>query len=149
MGEPEGQILFDWPLPFAVPHSDVDHAGIVFYARVHTWCHIAYEEWYTAALGVPFPTMFTERGFGTPVVSSHTEYYRPIRHGERLQLVIHCERLGQKSFSLAFAIRDLTGATRAVVRVTHATIKFPEFEAMLVPEDLRDALSRKTELMDD
>ena len=140
-----GKLLFDWALPFRVPHSDVDHAGIVFYARLHTWSHIAYEEWYAAALGEPVPMMFTTRGFGTPVVSSHTEYFQPIRHGEQLKLAIHCERLGNKSFTLAFAIRDLNDEMRAVVRVPHATVKFPELKAISIPDELRAALSRKTE----
>jgi len=136
-----GQKLITWKLPYAIPFSDVDHAGIVFFPRVFTYTHLAYEAWYNNAVGELFSETFQAGGAATPVVSAEASFQVPMRHGDEIILDVHCERTGTRSFTLVYRIYDAEARDRCVIRITHATISYTTFESVDIPDRLRAALS--------
>jgi 4-hydroxybenzoyl-CoA thioesterase len=136
-----GPELMTWPLPYSVPFSDVDHAGIVFFPRVFTYCHLAYEAWYHTAMSEPFSTTFQSGGVATPVVATDATFESPMRHGDHIVLNIHGERIGNRSFTLGYRISGTDGVYRCTIRVTHAAVSYPTFAGIELPESFRTALS--------
>lgn len=136
-----GPKLITWELPYAIPFSDVDHAGIVFFPRVFTYTHLAYEAWYNDVVGELFSETFQAGGAATPVVSAEASFQYPMRHGDKIILDLHCERVGNRSFTLIYRIYDADARNRCVIRITHATISYTSFEPVDIPKQLRAALS--------
>jgi 4-hydroxybenzoyl-CoA thioesterase len=139
-----GHKLSTWPLPYAIPFSDVDHAGIVFFPRVFTYTHLAYEAWYNEWVGQLFPESFLEGGAATPVVSAEASFQIPMRHGDHIILDVHCEHVGTRSFVLGYRIYDADDRQRCVIRITHATIAYSTFQPEDIPDTLRNALNRQS-----
>ncbi len=136
-----GPRLMTWTLPYRIPFSDVDHAGIVFFARVFTYCHLAFEQLYFASVGEPVSTLFTVRGYATPVVATDATFLRPMRHGDAIVIDLHAERVGTCSYTLGFRFKGEAGDERCVARVTHATVAWPDFRSIPIPDELRKALT--------
>src|SRR4029453_6177345 len=64
--------------------GDVDAAGIVFYPRFFEWYDLGCEALF-AALGLPWPVLFPERGIvGVPIVESGSRFPSPARYGDTL-----------------------------------------------------------------
>ncbi len=134
-----------WPFPLPVPFSDVDHAGIVFFARVFGYCHLAFEEWYFQSLHETFDKAFVAHGYGTPVVRTEASYVSPMRHGDRFSIHVHAEQVGLRSFTLGYRLFGMNAGGEDIrhlsdVRITHAAVNLREFGSMELPDALRKAL---------
>lgn len=136
-----GPRLMSWTLPYRIPFSDVDHAGIVFYAHIFTYCHLAFEHLYLEAVGEPISTIFTRRGYATPVVATEAVFRRPMRHGDTIVIDVHAEHVGTSAFTLGFLFKGEAGEERCTARVTHAAIAWPGFTKIPIPDDLGLVLS--------
>ena len=108
---------------------EVDRAGIVFFGRVYEYAHICFEEMLHAAFERP-DTIFEQLGFALPLVHSEASFSRPIRQGDRLDIAMEVATLSSRSITFAYRLcgQGNPDDLRAVVRLKHACVSFPEFK---------------------
>lgn len=100
---------------FEVRLHDVDHAGVMFFARLFVHAHDAYEA-FMAHLGLDICDMI-RAGKRLPIVHASADYFQPLRHGEQITVVLAIEALGETSFTIAcsfYAAAELLAKVRTV-----------------------------------
>lgn len=83
-----------------VRFADEDHAQIVYYPRFFHFFHEAFEEMF-AAHGVPYRQCLDEN-VGWPAVHAEADYKRPVRFGDRLEILVSVARVGETSASFEY-----------------------------------------------
>src|SRR5688572_24446692 len=124
--------------PLRVRFGDVDHAGIVYYPRFFEYFHTAFEEMIDAVTGGDYRQMVDGRHIGFPAVHVQTDFKKPLRFGDQIEIEVTSHRVGQKSVTLKYrALKD--GELHAESYVTCACMDMTQFRSMLLPDDLRQA----------
>jgi 4-hydroxybenzoyl-CoA thioesterase len=126
---------------FAMPvrFADVDHAGIVYYPHFFHYFHQAFEEIFRQRFGGPaaYLALLDGERVGLPAVHCEATFRRPLRFGDDVTVEVSCDRVGEKSVTLAY--RALSGeALCAEGKVTCAIVNLDTFTAMPVPAKLRE-----------
>lgn len=125
---------------FRVRFHDVDHAGIIFFARIQQYCHDALEDLQRAA-GIPLEGFFEALGIAAPLVDVSARYLRPYRHGALMCIDTGIDHLGTTSIGTTFWCRDEAGALCARVRFVQCIIDLATFTPRPLPPELREALA--------
>lgn len=124
---------------YCVPFQEVDAAGVVFFAHPFTRAHEVYEA-FMEQIGVPLSTLRERLGIGLPIVHAHSDYMVPMRHGERVRVVLSLARLGDASFTTACEFQDASGRPLARVGLAHCCIAVDTGRPCPLPEALRERL---------
>ncbi len=101
---------------FDVRLHDVDHAGVMFFARLFVHAHDAYEA-FMAHLGLDLCAL-VRTGERLPIVHASADYFQPLRHGEQITVALEIEVLGETSFTVAYVFHNAAGML-AKVRTVH------------------------------
>ena len=121
--------------------GDVDPAGIMFYPRFFDLFHDAFEEFFRAGLGLPYAEVIWQGKLGFPAVRVETDFLKPLRHGEAIEIEVSVAAIGQKSFTCEYRVwrgADLC----AKARIVTATVALEGLSGLPVPADLRERLER-------
>jgi 1,4-dihydroxy-2-naphthoyl-CoA hydrolase len=107
-------------MPFSYQRTvrlpDTDAAGVVYFARVFSLCHEAYEE-ALAAAGIPLPDLLGANGVVVPIAKSEAEFLRPLRVGDKLRITVTPDTHSEKTFSLRFEVVRLGSPEKLAARV--------------------------------
>lgn len=122
---------------FEVRLHDVDHAGVMFFARLFVHAHDAYED-FMAHLGMDLCAMI-QAGERLPIVHASADYLQPLRHGEHVTVSLEVETLGETSFTLAHSFHA-TPRLLAKVRTVHVYLDPRVNAAAPLPPALRQLL---------
>jgi len=127
--------------PLVVRFGDLDPAGIVYYPRYGHLCHVAMEEFFQAAVGVDYPVLIRDHDVGFPVVHAETDFHRPLRYGEDLEIEVAVPRVGVTSVEwlYRFCHRGV-GNPAAVCRTVTVCVSMKSFEKQPVPDWLAEKL---------
>ena len=82
-----------------VRFGDIDQAGIVYYPRFLHYYHVALEEFFASEVGVDYPTLVCEHRLGFPTVHLETDFFRPLRYGERIEVEVAVVAIGRTSIT--------------------------------------------------
>lgn len=77
-----------------------DPAGIVFYPRYFEMMNDAVEEFFSAILKAPFEKLLMNGG--VPTARIECTFSAPSRHGDNLEVMLICARLGRSSLDLKY-----------------------------------------------
>ena len=124
-----------------VRFQDVDHAGIVFFARFYDYCHVAYEDFVEEVLGLPPREFFEVRRYGAPLVATRSEHRKPLFHGDRMTISAVVSALGRSSMTMRYTIENQSNEVSARVWMTHAFITSEGFRSIPIPEEIRARLT--------
>ena len=116
-----------------------DPAGIVFYPQYFYILHEAKEEFLTH-IGHPMHRMINEQRRGWPIVKLETEFKRPSRYGDAVEVEIAVSKLGGASRGLCCTLRGEDGERV----VAHSVIVLTDLETgkpVPIPEPMREALA--------
>lgn len=122
---------------FDVRLHDVDHAGVMFFARLFVHAHDAYEA-FMAQLGFDLCAMISA-GERLPIVHASADYFQPLRHGEQISIGLEIEALGNTSFTVNYAFSAAAGLL-AEVRTIHVYLAPQTGTAVLLPSSLQHVL---------
>lgn len=121
--------------------SDCDPAGIVFYPQYFVLFNGAMEDW-VDAIGIGFGNLVAKRRIGLPSVRIEADFQAVSRMGDRVNLVLDVERVGEKSITLAWrCIAADTGEVRMAMKQVVVTTSLDTHKAVPVPADLRAAIA--------
>jgi 4-hydroxybenzoyl-CoA thioesterase len=125
-----------------VRFGDVDHAGIVFYPKFFIYFHEAFEEFFTDA-GIAYPKLIGERRLGFPTVHIETDYKKPLRYGDSLDIELSVPRLGTRSATFRYhCYRHSDGQHACTAEITCACIDMNTFRSVDIPADIRALFER-------
>ena len=132
-------------MPFSatidVRFGDCDPAGIVYFPVLYHYCHVAFEEAWRVAAGVPYPDLVNDERLGFPTVHVETDFVSPARYGDRLEIGVAVGAVGSSSVTFLFEARV---GERLVFRSTQVTVcvDLDRIEKRAIPDRLRSALER-------
>ncbi len=78
---------------FEVRLHDVDHAGVMFFARLFVHAHDAYEA-FMAGNGLALGALI-ERNVRLPIVHASADCLLPLRHDEKITVTLTVAKLGR------------------------------------------------------
>ena len=82
--------------------GDMDEAGIAYYPSFFQYFHCCFEDWWSDALGVPYPQLAREENQGFPTVRVECDFLSPIRYGDEPDIHLAILRLGTSSIEFAY-----------------------------------------------
>ncbi len=117
-----------------------DPAGIVYFASHFDILNGVVEDWFIAALGLPYYEIVGKRRVGLGYAHASADFRRPARMGERLTYAVHVERVGAKSLTLRIEARHGNGEVLSA-KLVIAVTDLAEGGAIPVPDDIRAAVT--------
>ena len=84
--------------------GDIDHAGIVYYPRFLHYFHVAKEEFFGKELGIDYPVLINEHRIGLPTVHLETDFSRPLRYGDQIEVEVSVLKIGTSSITFGYRV---------------------------------------------
>lgn len=130
-------------VPLTVRFGDVDAAGILYYPRLYHCLHVAMEEVFAAELGIDYAELVGRDRRGFPTVSVETEFRRPLRHGDEIEVEVAVERVGRSSTAWRYRVFRRGESEPAIEsRQITANMDLDTGKAEEIPAELRAGLER-------
>jgi 4-hydroxybenzoyl-CoA thioesterase len=124
-----------------VRFGEVDAAGIVYYPRFFDFFHIAFEEFFSNCVGVPYDQLIGQQRLGFPAVRVECDFDTPLHHGEQIDVEMTIHRIGRSSFTSAYRVLR-AGQLCARALITTTTVDLEKMEAIPIPDRYREVLER-------
>jgi 4-hydroxybenzoyl-CoA thioesterase len=116
--------------------SHTDPAGIVYFPEYFDMCNAVIEDWLGQEMRVDYPTLTLKERLATPIVHAECDFYVPSRWGERLNLSLLVERLGESSLAYQI-VGHIGGTVRLAARIVVAFIHLDSGKTLPLPEPFR------------
>ena len=124
-----------------VRFGDVDRAGIVYFPIIFHYLHVAQEDFFSDYIGTPYHRLIEEERLGFPTVSDSTDFLRPLKYGDSMEIVVWISRLGDSSATFEFEVRDsATGEVRARSSQVKVAVDLDTWAKISIPERYRRLL---------
>ena len=88
-----------------IPFFDADPAGILFYGNVFRIVHAAFEE-LLPQMNFTWREWFENPTWAAPIRHASADYRAPIKPGERYEVVLSLQKIGDSSLQWQAAIRQ-------------------------------------------
>ena len=125
----------------SVRFGDIDRAGIVYYPRFLHYFHVAMEEFFRERLGRNYAEVL-DSGFGLPTVHIETDFRKPLRYGDRIDVEVAVVSVGEHSMTWRYrVIREHDGELAAEAKIGTAGLDLEAYEKRRIPEWLREAVA--------
>lgn len=124
-----------------VSMQDTDAAGIIFFASQFVFAHVVYER-FLEELGFSFAEALEKEPFLMPIVHAESDYYRPLKVGDRLDVELSVANIGDTSMTLEYAFSAMDGEVVGRSRSVHVAVSREDGKKMALPEKVRTALIR-------
>lgn len=122
---------------------DCDPAGIMFYANVYRFTHIAYEK-FLATLDGDI-NYFDNDEYVIPIIKSEAKYRKPLKAGAAATINVTVTNLRGSSFELSYNLLDEEGDLCIEVKTVHVLVAKAGFAKTEMPEALRTLLKSHQE----
>lgn len=128
-----------------VRFGEIDEAGIVYYPRFFNFYHLAMEDFFDQAVGIPYPELIKSRRVGFPTVHVEADFTTPLKYGDIARIFVTVVKVGRSSVRMRYRVRRQDGLTCAEAQLTTACVDMTTFRARSIPEDIRTVLLRHLE----
>ena len=129
-----------------VRFADADPAGLVYFARLFHYFHVAMEEFFAARCGISYPRLMSEERLGFPTVSVQAEFASPLTYGDEADVEVRVAHVGRSSATFEYRLtRTSDGVLCARATLVQVAMNLDERRAVPIPQRLRDAFSRSAE----
>src|SRR6185437_6447175 len=82
---------------------DTDMAGILYFPRQFRFAHDALED-FIESIGLTFDDVFRKEHFVFVIVHAEADYLAPLRVGDRIEVALSIEAIGNSSFTVFYQI---------------------------------------------
>ena len=124
--------------------GDIDHAGIVYYPRFLHYFHVALEEFFGQALKVDYPVLFDQHRIGLPTVHLETDFRRPLRYGDLIEVEVKVLNLGKTSITFGYRVFKIgEGEPRIEGHNVTVCLDTNTFRKKEIPDWLRERLEEQ------
>lgn len=118
---------------------DTDGAGIVFFGNYFRLAHYAYEA-LMASLGFSLRSVLEGGEFLLLIVHAEADYRASLRTGDRYTITVEIERLGSRSFTLAYKVIEASDRIVAELKTVHVATNGDGSESQALPPELKARL---------
>lgn len=126
-----------------VRFGDVDRAGIVYYPVIFHYLHIAQEEFFANYVGLAYHKLIEEENLGFPTVADSSEFFKPIKYGDLIDILVHISRVGRSSVIFEFSLyRQSNGELLARSTETKVAVRMDTWEKAEIPEKYREVFKQ-------
>jgi 4-hydroxybenzoyl-CoA thioesterase len=118
---PLGKILMIFTARRMIQFHHCDPAGIVFYPQFFYILSEVKEE-FLIHIGQPMHKMINEQRIGWPMVRLETDFKKPSRYGDQVEIDIQLFKLGGASIGLQYSLRGSEGErmlAKTIIVLTH------------------------------
>ena len=88
-----------WKISF----GEVDYASIVYYPNFFDHFQRT-EEAYMEHIGFPYPYLIGELKLGFPIVHVESDFKRPVRYGDAIDIALEVKKVGNHSVTFGFKV---------------------------------------------
>ncbi len=101
-----------------VRFADTDGAGVVYFARIFSICHEAYEASLGAA-GIDLREFFQHPAVAVPLVHAEANFRQPLYCGDRLTITLQPQQLSPHSYLINYQVfkQDTIAATASTKHI--------------------------------
>jgi 4-hydroxybenzoyl-CoA thioesterase len=131
-----------------VRFGHADPARIVYYPRFFEWFHDTFETWFDEVLRINYADVLNGRRVGFPTVQVATEFRRPARFGELLDVEVFLSRLTERSGTFEYRVRR-DGLLLATASIKVVAMNLDDHTSTSIPEDIRAAFEPYVEQDDE
>ncbi|MFN4174266.1 MAG: acyl-CoA thioesterase [Parachlamydiaceae bacterium] len=121
---------------------DTDAAGILFFAQQFRFVNDALED-YLESQNVTFDQMFHNEKVVMVIVHCESDYYKSLYIGNKLEIDVSCERIGNSAFTLLYQIYRIKKEERELVgiaRTVHCAVDVRTRSKVPIPEKVKKML---------
>ena len=124
---------------------DTDMAGILYFPRQFRFAHDALED-FVESIGLTFDQVFRQEKFVFVIVHAESDYYSPMRVGDKLEVHLSIIKVGETSFTVQYQLynqhKKLVGAAKTV----HVTLDSESRTKIPIPEKFKRSLLEHLEI---
>jgi 4-hydroxybenzoyl-CoA thioesterase len=125
-----------------VRFGEVDSARIVYYPNHLHYCHVAMEETFREAIGIPYADLLGRERLGFPAVHLDADFRATAAYGDALDVAVSVPRVGRTSATFRFEASRPDGTAVFRVDVTTVCVDMDRWTPVPVPERYREAFAR-------
>lgn len=92
--------------PYVIHLGDTDGAGVVYFARLLSLCHVAYEE-SLLATSVNLRTISVNDQIAFPIVHTSADFLRPLFWGDAVEIQLTPWPLDESDFEITYQVLPL------------------------------------------
>ncbi|PWB74044.1 acyl-CoA thioesterase [candidate division GN15 bacterium] len=118
---------------------NTDAAGLLFFAEQFRLAHDAYES-FMESIGYAFAPLIRRSEYLLPIVHAEADFLKPLLTGDRLEIQVRAEKIGDSSFTLGYTLVRNGTETVGTVRTVHVLINKRIGESISLLPELREKL---------
>jgi 1,4-dihydroxy-2-naphthoyl-CoA hydrolase len=120
---------------------DMDMAGLLYFPRQFRFVHDTLED-FMAQEGMPFEKLFLESAFIFVIVHCESDYFHPMKLGDKLEVHMLCQEIGTTSFTMLYHIYREDGLELGRVKSVHVTLDKKKHKKIPIPKVLKNILEK-------
>lgn len=124
---------------------DTDMAGILYFPRQFRFAHDALED-FVATLGYTFDQVFRKEQFVFVIVHAEADYLAPLTIGDKLEVHVKVERLGETSFVINYHMYKSDKTLAGTAKTVHVTLDSASRVKIPIPPTFRKLLEEHLDL---
>jgi 1,4-dihydroxy-2-naphthoyl-CoA hydrolase len=94
---------------YTIQFRDTDAAGVVYFANILTFCHLAYENSLIQA-GIELKSFVSNPDFAVPLTHTEADFFRPLFCGDRVVIELTPHQLSHDRFEIQYQILPADGS---------------------------------------
>ena len=125
----------------SVCSTDIDAAGIMFYANFFTFIHDAYEA-FMDHQGMSILKIVSSEEWLLPIVHAEADYQKSLQGCEQITVELEIGEIGKHSFIMLYQLKDEKQALVATAKTVHVAVSKKTQKKIQLPDPLIEALTR-------
>ena len=125
---------------FTTTLHDIDAAGVLFFAHLYRHAHDAYEA-FMSDIGFSLDEVI-RKNVKLPLVHSEADFLQPIRHGNRITVVLQIKNIGNSSFTVNYRFTGEQDKHLATASTTHVYLDANGNKCNALPDALHSELTK-------
>lgn len=101
--------------------ADTDAAGVVYFARILSLCHEAYEA-ALAQAGIDIKVFFSRGPIAVPITHTEANFHRPLMCGDPITIDLQPVQQSAQEFEITYTVQLATGKVAAIASTRHICI---------------------------
>jgi 1,4-dihydroxy-2-naphthoyl-CoA hydrolase len=119
---------------------DTDMAGLLYFARQFRFANDALEDFFQSE-GYTFDNIH-DQNYAFVIVHAEADYLAPLRVGDKLEVHMHVEKIGNSSITFIYNIFKENQELIGTVKTVHVTIDRRSGQKASIPDEYRQKLSK-------
>ena len=98
------------------------------------------ERFFEAVCSVSYSTLIQDRRLGFPTASIQSDFRRPLRYGDIVDIEVEVARLGNKSLTFSYRILNSAGELCSTVEQVVVAMDLATHQSVAIPDAVRKCL---------